>query len=360
MAANAAADRQRAQRRHEIEPRHADDSAHHHQQDVLGARLEQRPRQHDEIGRGARIERWRGNPEPPRRRCAHRVGKPPIGQQSQPARAAKLVEQIALAAEQRIASQQHVEPLGEQFARRRAAEQEQIRRRAPDERRTRCAEPRKRRAFDPDAVHRDQSRREKPHSGEPRDLTLRRRADALRNMHAKARRGAGDREFRRHAQRVGTVDAHDAQRKVALEVLLPAIVMDDGGDAGEQVLPRAGEQRLAARNRMARGDPRPMPALDVARPCIGVAIGRRAQPAIMVAVQMVVRVDQAGADMRIGEIEPDVEIAHGLDQHAAVDRDRTVRRADQGAHPASFTKDRASTVGSPRSRSYDATRPARS
>jgi len=272
----------------------------------------------------------------------------------------ELVEQVAIASEQGIAPQQHVEAVFEQFARCCATEQEQVRRRAPDQSRTQCTEPRHRLALDPNAVDGDQPGREQAHAIEPLDFACRDRADTLRDMHANARRSGRKGEFRCHAERIFAGDTRDTHWEVAVEIRFPAVVMDDRGDAGEQVLPRAGKQRLAAREGVAFGYQRAVAKLDVARPGIGVWIRRFAEPAVMVTMEMVVGVDQAGTDMTLGEVEPDIEIARSRDERSAFDRHVAIGRADQDPHRSSFTNDSASTTGSPRSASYCAIRPARS
>src|ERR1700746_1333669 len=108
-------------------------------------------------------------------------------------------------------------------------------------------------------------------------------------------------------------------------------MVDDGGDAGEQILPGTGQQRIPARNRMAFGDQRGMAVLYVLRPVVGAAIWWHAKPAVMVAMEMVVGVNQSRSDVASRESEVDVEATGCLDYSIALDRDYAIRRADQGA-----------------------------
>jgi len=77
-------------------------------------------------------------------------------------------------------------------------------------------------------------------------------------------------------------------RKIDIKVTLPWIVMDHVRDACEQVFPGARQQRGAPWHLAASRDLLCVAALDICGPLVGVAVGRRTQPAIVVSVKVVV------------------------------------------------------------------------
>ncbi len=150
-----------------------------------------------------------------------------------------------------------------------------------------------------------------------------------------------------HPEGVGAWRLGHAQRKAVLEVRLPGVVMHHGGDAAEQVLPGAFKQGLAAGQGAAHGDDPGVVGLDVGGPVVGVGVERPAEAAVVVAMQMIVGVDQSRGDLGGGEVEHQVEAAHGLHDAAGLDGDAAVRSVDQEAHlsPPSRRRDRGRRAG---------------
>ena len=116
--------------------------------------------------------------------------------------------------------------------------------------------------------------------------------------------------------------------------------MNDRGDPGEQILPRAGKQRFTSRHAAQARDPAPIADLDVVGPAIGVRVGRAAEPSIMVAMQMVVRVDQPGPDIGVAAIEDRVVSPALGDDPPAFDRDRAVASVDEQSHRSALPPER--------------------
>ncbi len=155
-------------------------------------------------------------------------------------------------------------------------------------------------------------------------------------------------------------NSSDAEREIALELALPPVVVEHGGDAREQVLPRASQQRVAPPQPLPLGDPRTLARLDVVRPVVGVGVGRMAEAAVVVAVEMLVRVDQAGAKLGGAEIELEIEAAVGGDDPPVLDADGLRQGDEEQPHHHAFRKPSASTIARPSSAWYCASRPASS
>lgn len=149
-----------------------------------------------------------------------------------------------------------------------------------------------------------------------------------------AERRFGPRRYRGwcHAKRVCVRYRHDADRKILVEIGLPAIVMHNVGHTSKQVFPGSDQQRFAARNGMLLGDVDAMAGLDVMRPAIGIVVGWVAKTAVMIPMQVVVRVDQPRANVGVGQIELKVEVALSLDDPPALDRNRLVARRNEQTH----------------------------
>ena len=159
----------------------------------------------------------------------------------------------------------------------------------------------------------------------------------------------------RHAERIRVGDAHDVDRKIRIEIRLPGIVMDDMRHAGQKVFPGADQKRVAAGQGASARNRVGVSGLDIVRPIVGVRIGRIAQAAIMIAVQMIVRVDEAGPHFTGGCLYNGLEIAIRRDDLSVLDGDGRVLRRDQETH----WNRKAATTARPRSFSHCAPRPAR-
>ena len=85
--------------------------------------------------------------------------------------------------------------------------------------------------------------------------------------------------------------------------------MDDGCHACEQVLPGAEEQRRAPGNAAALQDTPAKAHLNVFGPAVGVWVGPAAKATVVIAMQMVVCVDQAGPYVGVRAIENHVELS---------------------------------------------------
>ena len=131
---------------------------------------------------------------------------------------------------------------------------------------------------------------------------------------------------------VRVVHGEDAQREIAVEIGFPRVVVNDCRHAREQVLPRPREQGFPAWPPPPFRDSPAIAALDVLGPVAGIAIGRLAEPSVMVAVQMVVRIDQPRPHVGVGGVDDDVVMPAGLDDLAVGDGDGPVAGVEQAAH----------------------------
>ncbi len=91
--------------------------------------------------------------------------------------------------------------------------------------------------------------------------------------------------------------------KSLLEVFLPRVVVDGSGRGAEDILQRAEEERLAARERMAPFEILRETFVEVAAPRRGVGVGRLSETREMVAVEVIVRVHEPGPERRAVEVE---------------------------------------------------------
>ena len=94
------------------------------------------------------------------------------------------------------------------------------------------------------------------------------------------------------------------------------------GDPGEEVLPRARQQCLAPRRLPPDLDAAAVPELDIPRPVPRAPIGRPAETAIMVAMEMIMRVDQARPDLAVRKRRLEIERPVRLDDPPILDAER--------------------------------------
>ncbi len=181
-------------------------------------------------------------------------------------------------------------------------------------------------------MHGDEVRPQQAALGQGIDLSGRAIVGALGQMQAIGSVALRQLQLGAHAEGVGAGRPDHVQGKAVVEVRLPGVVMHHGGDTAEQVLPGALQQGLAAGPGAAFGDDAGVVGLDVGGPLVGVGVGGPAEASVVVAMQMVVGVDQAGGDLGIGDVEHQVEAADGLHDAAGLDGDAAVPGADQEAH----------------------------
>jgi hypothetical protein len=105
-------------------------------------------------------------------------------------------------------------------------------------------------------------------------------------------------------------------------------MVNDRRHSSEQVLPRSLQERFSAGAPPTYCDPAPVPTLDVFCPGRGVLIGRAAKPSVVVAVKMVVTIDQAGPDVSVTGVNDDIEATLVRDDVIALQSDCCVARLD--------------------------------
>ena len=150
-------------------------------------------------------------------------------------------------------------------------------------------------------------------------------------------------------ERVHRRNAHDPHGKVPVELLFPRVVVDDRGRAAEDVLERAEEQRVAARQQVPPREVAGEARVEVRAPGRGARVGRLAEPREVVAVEMVVRVHEPGTERGASEIEREVGRSRRRPEPSVGDVARRVFRLEAQPH---FEKRSARSSGRPWSAAY--------
>ncbi len=110
--------------------------------------------------------------------------------------------------------------------------------------------------------------------------------------------------------------------KVALEVLLPGVVVHGRRRAAEDILERAEQERVAAGERVAPFEVVGKSRVEIFSPRRRVRVRRRPEAREMVAVKVVVRVHEAGRERRAVEIDGDVRARSAGSDASVLDVER--------------------------------------
>jgi len=258
--------------------------------------------------------------------------QPRVADEADVARHAQLAQQRAVGGQERVAAEQHVDAGREELRGSGSAEQEPVRGRAPHHRCPRGAQPLDPARINADGVHGEQIVRHETAGVELAHLVRRRAVDAFREVDGE-RRAVGRRwQDGREPERMRRVDPDDAQREVLVERVFPRVVMHHRRHAGAEILPRAAQQRLAPRHRAPERDRLGEAMMDVVPPLVRVLVRRMSETTVVIAVQMVVRVDQAGEQRTVPHAQRGVEPSRRRDDASLLDAERRVARLDQQSH----------------------------
>jgi len=239
--------------------------------------------------------------------------------------------------------EEDVEAGVEKRARRRRAVQEQVRRGAPHGGAVRRDEPGDSFGGRAHEVHREQPVRKERARGRLVDLGRGRSGGALREV--KRPKSRGRRPFR-IVERVDGLNPHDAHGKIPVEISLPRVVVDDRSRAAEDVLERAEEERVAARQQVPPCEVGGEARMEIRAPGGGARVRRFSDARQVIAVEMVVRVHEPRHQRGAAEIERQVGGAGRRGESAAFDVARRIPRFEPESH---FEKRSARSSGRPSS-----------
>src|SRR5579862_9825989 len=90
-----------------------------------------------------------------------------------------------------------------------------------------------------------------------------------------------------------------AQRESAIERRFPWIMMHNRRDASVKILPSADEKRITSRHLTSSSDDLGAARMDVVAPRVGVLIWRCTKSAVMIAMEMIVGVDETGTELPV-------------------------------------------------------------